>query len=397
MIIITISILSVALHNPTIILYRQQNALAQINDTIFKMYENSAYEIKIKYPSDWKKVEPSQISDESNFNIIVGFLSPKESTLYKSHPAALSIGIQNLSTSQSITVDQYSGAQINLIRQQASVLESNTTTLKGSNNTLAHKIVYINNEGQKVMQVWTIKGDKAYHITYAANETRYYDYIPPVQKMIDSFEINIPLEQGPYVTIDKEDNTAVSTTTSLSPCCPSNRYIANAGPDQTVLEGTIITLNGSSTNNKSTNIANNTVNYLWRQMAGPAIILNGNNTAHPTFVAPNYPNNTKYTFALEVFENQVNNNNNNQTGSAIDTVDTIVKDVNIEAKSPKSLQEEDDNTKEQSNQDELQDGGTTGDDDEFSDDDDSDDSTDDGDDGDGNDGGDGGGDEGDEG
>jgi hypothetical protein len=323
------------------------------------MYENSAYGIKIKYPSDWKKVEPSQISDESNFNIIVGFLSPKESTLYKSPPAALSIGIQNLSTSQSITVDQYSGAQINLIRQQASVLESNTTTLKGNNNTLAHKIVYINNEGQKVMQVWTIKGDKAYHITYAANETRYYDYIPLVQKMIDSFEINIPLEQGTYVTIDKEDNTAVSTTTSLSPCCPSNRYIANAGPDQTVLEGTIITLNGSSTNNKSTNIGNNTVNYLWRQMAGPAIILNGNNTAHPTFVAPNYPNNTKYTFALEVFENQVNNNNNNQTGSAIDTVDIIVKDANLEAKSPKSLQqEEDDNTTEgQSNQDELQDEG----------------------------------------
>ena len=159
-------------------------------------------------------------------------------------------------------------------------------------------------------------------------------------------------------TTANQTDTDNATPPPSPSCCPSNRYIANAGPDQTVLEGTIITLNGSSTNNKSTNIANNTVNYLWRQMAGPAIILNGNNTAHPTFVAPNYPNNTKYTFALEVFENQVNNNNNNQTGSAIDTVDIIVKDVNIEAKSPKSLQEEDDNTTEgQSNQDELQDEG----------------------------------------
>ena len=153
---------------------------------------------------------------------------------------------------------------------------------------------------------------------------------------------------------DVDNATATTITTPLSlppPCCPSDGYIANAGPDQTVLEGTIITLNGSG-NNKSNNIGN-MVNYLWRQTDGPAIILNGNNTANPTFVAPNYPNNTKYTFALEVFENQVNNNN--QTGSAIDTVDIIVNDANIEAKSPGSFQEGDDTTEEQSDQDELQD------------------------------------------
>jgi hypothetical protein len=124
-------------------------------------------------------------------------------------------------------------------------------------------------------------------------------------------------------------------------------------------------LNGSSSsNNKSSNIGNK-ANYLWRQTAGPAIILNGNNTAHPTFVAPNHPNDTKYTFALEVFDNQVINNN--QTGSAIDTVDIIVKDVNLEAKNPRSLQQEDVNIIEQSDQDEIQDEGTIEDDGEFSD------------------------------
>src|SRR5919106_5449088 len=122
-------------------------------------------------------------------------------------------------------------------------------------------------------------------------------------------------------------------------CCPSNQYIANAGPDQTVLEGIMITLNGSSSN-KSSNVGN-TANYLWKQTNGPAIILNGNNTAHPSFVAPNYPNDTKYTFALEVFENQVNNNNNNkQAESAVDTVDIIAKDVNTKVKNHGSLQDE---------------------------------------------------------
>ena len=145
--------------------------------------------------------------------------------------------------------------------------------------------------------------------------------------------------------------TTPSPSPSPSPCCPSNGHIANAGSDQTVLEGTIITLNGSD-NNDSSNIGN-MANYLWRQTAGPSIILNGNNTAHPNFVAPNYPTDTKYTFALEVFQDQVINSN--PTGAAIDTVDIIVKDANIEAKNPGSFQGEDGNTEEQSNQNELQD------------------------------------------
>jgi hypothetical protein len=162
--------------------------------------------------------------------------------------------------------------------------------------------------------------------------------------------------------------TITATTTAIpSPCCPSNGHIANAGSDQTVLEGTIITLNGSDSN-KSSNIGN-MANYLWRQTDGPSIILNGNNTTHPNFVAPNYPTDTKYTFALEVFEDQVINNN--QTGAAIDTVDIIVKDANIEAKNPGSFQGQDDNTEEQSNQNEVQD--EEGEEEEQSDDDDNED------------------------
>src|ERR687891_517553 len=107
-----------------------------------------------------------------------------------------------------------------------------------------------------------------------------------------------------------------------------------------ITNGTMITLNGTDNNNKSSNVGN-TANYLWRQTNGPAIILNANNTAHPSFVAPNYPNDTKYTFALEVFENQVNNNNNNkQAESAVDTVDIIAKDVNTKVKNHGSLQDE---------------------------------------------------------
>jgi hypothetical protein len=142
--------------------------------------------------------------------------------------------------------------------------------------------------------------------------------------------------------------SSASASPIVQPCCPSDRYIANAGPDQTMLEGTMVTLNGSSNNNinnKSSNVGN-TANYLWRQTNGPAVvILNGNNTAHPHFVAPNHPNDTKYTFALKVSQNQVvntnnNSNNNNQSGSAIDRVDILVKDINAISKKGGSFQQQ---------------------------------------------------------
>jgi hypothetical protein len=156
------------------------------------------------------------------------------------------------------------------------------------------------------------------------------------------------------ITPPPSSSSPTTTTSSASaspivqPCCPSDRYIANAGPDQTMLEGTMVTLNGSSNNNinnKSSNVGN-TANYLWRQTNGPAVvILNGNNTAHPHFVAPNHPNDTKYTFALEVSQNQVvntnnNSNNNNQSGSAIDRVDILVKDINAISKKGGSFQQQ---------------------------------------------------------
>ena len=171
------------------------------------------------------------------------------------------------------------------------------------------------------------------------------------QNMTNQITTNATANQTDMGNATTTTTTTTTITAIPSPCCPSNGYIANAGSDQTVLEGTIITLNGSDSN-KSSNIGN-TANYLWRQSDGPSITLYGNKTAHPNFVAPNYPTDTKYTFALEVFEDQVINNN--QTGAAIDTVDIVVKDVNIEAKNPGSFQGEDDNTEEQSNQNELQD------------------------------------------
>ena len=60
----------------TTIHHQQEEALAQTNNddnNNFKAYDNPTYGISMQYPSDWIKIEPSQISHESSFNIIVGF------------------------------------------------------------------------------------------------------------------------------------------------------------------------------------------------------------------------------------------------------------------------------------------------------------------------------------
>jgi eukaryotic-like serine/threonine-protein kinase len=42
---------------------------------------------------------------------------------------------------------------------------------------------------QKLMEIGTIIGDKAYSVQYIADAPRYTDYLPTVQKMIDSLAI----------------------------------------------------------------------------------------------------------------------------------------------------------------------------------------------------------------
>jgi hypothetical protein len=58
--------------------------------------------------------------------------------------------------------------------------------------------------------------------------------------------------------------------------------VANAGPDQTVPEGTTVTLDGS----KSTDPDDGIASYSWKQTGGVSVALQGVDTVNPTFIAP---------------------------------------------------------------------------------------------------------------
>jgi hypothetical protein len=75
--------------------------------------------------------------------------------------------------------------------------------------------------------------------------------------------------------------------------------VANAGPDQTVNGGALVTLDGSGSTDPDTPPQQpGPLTYSWVQTAGTTVTLNGATTANPTFIAPN--ENGTLTFTLTV-------------------------------------------------------------------------------------------------
>jgi hypothetical protein len=81
-------------------------------------------------------------------------------------------------------------------------------------------------------------------------------------------------------------------------CNQALKPVANAGPDQTVTPGAVVTLDGS-------NSVGSIQTYSWAQTGGPSVALTDANTARATFVAPNVAVAVTLTFRLTVV-NSVN-------------------------------------------------------------------------------------------
>ncbi|MEI6138697.1 MAG: PKD domain-containing protein, partial [Mariniphaga sp.] len=106
------------------------------------------------------------------------------------------------------------------------------------------------------------------------------------------------------------DNTNIPTTTpvytpnitayvNLSYVSPNKVPVANAGTDQSVIEGTLVTLDGSTSNDPD----GNTLTYKWSAPAG--ITLSSTTAIKPTFTSPDVATSTNYTFSLIVNDGTV--------------------------------------------------------------------------------------------
>jgi hypothetical protein len=105
--------------------------------------------------------------------------------------------------------------------------------------------------------------------------------------------------------------------------------ITNAGVDQTVSAGDIVTLDA----NKSTDSDGNIVSYLWKQIAGPTVVLNNPSTSSPSFTAPTVTSDTELTeltFDLTVKDDKGTSSTNS------DSVNVIVKPKPVANNPPKA-------------------------------------------------------------
>ena len=157
------------------------------NSINFLTYENPIFGIKILYPANWDKQENSSSSNDNSTLIdLVAFSPPFKNN--SDIVGKLIVQVDNISDIKPITLANYANDTVSDLRQDFRVSESNAT-LAGNP---AYKIVYTGLEASidlKAMMVMTIKGDRAYIISYTAEPEKYSYYLPTVQKMIDSFEI----------------------------------------------------------------------------------------------------------------------------------------------------------------------------------------------------------------
>jgi VCBS repeat-containing protein len=103
-----------------------------------------------------------------------------------------------------------------------------------------------------------------------------------------------------YQANDGNANSDIATVTiTVSPV--NDPPVADAGPDQTVDEGTVVQLDGSGSYDPD----NNPLTYQWNQTSGPAVTLSDSASDMPTFTAPLVSTDTTLVFELVVNDGQV--------------------------------------------------------------------------------------------
>jgi hypothetical protein len=205
MTIIAVSMLLAALPNRTnTITHQQRQALAQAsennkNNYSFRTYENPAYGIQIQYPSAWIIYAGDVFSDNDDDDDaaidIVSFLGPVKSDT-EAYAPSLYISIDNPPPADlNLNLTEYLARitdDYHARLKDFKVIESNTNSSILASKP-EYKLVFTEEEDEihyKTMEIGTIIGDKVYSIRYTAQEKQYSNYVPTVQKMIDSFKIN---------------------------------------------------------------------------------------------------------------------------------------------------------------------------------------------------------------
>jgi YVTN family beta-propeller protein len=138
--------------------------------------------INLTYPSDWKVI------DEKATYFQLAPLAEGESSDVILTTTSLPSGNKRLEEFVGIDVNDFK--QNNTYFTNFNLIESKRTTVA---DKLAYKLVF-SHEGPQFpvnsMLIYTISGNKVYIIYYQASPDKYCEYLPTVEKMIDSMKIH---------------------------------------------------------------------------------------------------------------------------------------------------------------------------------------------------------------
>jgi len=188
------------IYYPTITLSIDQLTDNYNNSTVtdlsnFTNYSSSISGVKVKYPLNWQHAE-----QPVGRIYIIQFFSPLQNDA-DNFRDNINIAIENLPNNRT-NVTQYSNASIRVITRSLPgfnlIASNNSENFHGS--PAAEKIFTAKQAvldknlkavalDLKMTQLYTLKNNKAYVITYAAETSNYDRYLPTVQKIIDSFQI----------------------------------------------------------------------------------------------------------------------------------------------------------------------------------------------------------------
>ena len=165
-------------------------------------YANSRLNFKFEYPSDWE-IQELDAPALSNLKGLVSLMPSKDINELQAgdvvETPTISIIAERIGF-QNITIDELSRLQSDNIRYTFSDFEFNfedTAEIAIGNNT-AIKSVYTvvdpfttsgDSPGIKNgMDIWMIRGDTVYTISYLGEQDQYFRYLPEVQSIMNSFK-----------------------------------------------------------------------------------------------------------------------------------------------------------------------------------------------------------------
>jgi hypothetical protein len=174
---------------------RQKVPLGATAGSNFTNYTNPQYGFSLLYPSGWVNEE---IPPGANLTFLMSF-SPPPSEFGEF--VFVYMAVKNL-TGNDTSLKQFADQEISLLKRPPAmasptedtgartILESEPTTIAG--NTPAYKVVYsekVSGTLSKIMEIYTVNGDKGHILSYFADTTIYKKYSPTFQKMVSSLNI----------------------------------------------------------------------------------------------------------------------------------------------------------------------------------------------------------------